>query len=903
MRTIILLSIISALTLCKIDAFAQLDLPQAPAEITTLFEQEINLAPTMNPPTVEIDMPSILPSGIPIYSTGSGDWNDGTNWDCGCSPGLIHEVHVLSGHSIEISQNATVESLFIEDGAALIITSETETAVSLTLFNSLLNEGILESDEATLVLSGNINTHNIAGVNQVKNMTCQSAGTVILNSPLTVLERLDLVSTTLESNGNLKIISGNEAFHGVGEFFNSSIVGDIQLEKEISLIANQYFNLSAGLGAATFEEWNDDLVTTGFPGSDFPLTSFNSIVSYDESQIDEANAYIAPLDVTSTINPTDGFYIYTNAGDYTIDIQGEAIHGAQHYNLSRTAQAVASFEGFHFLGNPFPANISRSIDAGWVRQNVAAALYQWNYNTQQYGTYANGIGVNGCDGEIDMMGTFWVQALEDGASLQINENAKASSEGMEIQVENNRLLMSVNSESQRDEIAFATAPGTSPAYESEWDAQKLFATQVNAEIAWNVDDHFPLAIQRTSAQLSNSSHPILLSVEEAGTFEIQIENTLVLDMVMCMSLEDVVTGNFYPIDEELQFSFSSDAVTEEARFILHFGNAVTSTSTMVTCSDDFNGQVSVQGTGDGPWDYTWKNSEGLVIREIQEAAGPDVSYNLAPGNYSIEIGPNDYCETLTVDVVVESPPPINFLSNFEHVGCGEENSGSIEVEVTGGIPPYTYDWSQGSSGNMLFNLAGGVYDLILTDDNGCELNYSFEIEEAADVVADFDFSASTVALNNGQAVVEFSNTSSGANNFSWNFGDGTTMNNINNPIHIFTEPGIYIVSLQANNDECSNQYQVIITVEESTGISELLEDNFIVAPSAQGWIIETNWNYTGPTEIDIYNLLGQSLIPTWSGHLGKDRIELSTENAKGAVLIQIRRPEDSWVTTIKRLRQ
>ena len=221
--------------------------------------------------------------------------------------------------------------------------------------------------------------------------------------------------------------------------------------------------------------------------------------------------------------------------------------------------------------------------------------------------------------------------------------------------------------------------------------------------------------------------------------------------------------------------------------------------------------------------------------------------------------------------------------------------------MSGGVAPYEYNWSQGSTGNMIFNLAGGTYDLLLSDSNGCELNYSFEIEEAADVVADFDFSSSTVALENGQAVVEFSNTSIGANNITWNFGDGNTSNNINNPVHIFTETGLYVVSLLASNDECSNQYQVIINVEESTGISELFEDNFIVIPTAEGWMIETNWAQAGPTEIDIYNLLGQSLIPTWRGHLGKDRIYLSTYNSKGAILIQMRRPQDSWITTIKRL--
>lgn len=903
MRIFTFFSVIALTSACFSSAQAQLELPSAPSNISVLFNQTPALSQSLNGFNEDIIMPNVLPSGLPVYSTGSGAWNDGLNWDCGCAPGLIHEVHIQAGHDIEMTQDQVVESLILEPGSSLTIVSESETTVSLTLFNSLLNEGSIEASGAALILSGNLNIHHIAGTNEFLDVLCQSAGDVVLDGPLTVLGRVDLTSTTLESNGNLKLIAGNNDFHGIAEYFNSSIIGNIQLEKVITLPSNQYFNLSAGVDAASFEEWNDDLVTTGFPGSDYPLTTFNSIVRYDESQSDEANSYSPPGDVTDMIDPTQGFYIYSNAGEYTIDINGEAVHGAQHYNLTRTSQELGALEGFHFLGNPFAANIDRTIDAGWVRQDVAAAIYQWDHNSRQFGTYVQGIGVNGGDGKVEMMGTFWMQALADGASLQINENAKSSSGGVATEEENEVLMIAVSNGIQADEIALATAEGTSPAYDSEWDAQKLFSTNVIAELAWEAENSFPLAIQRTSQDLSNTSFPILLTAKEAGEFTLNISNQLVLNQVMCMALEDMNTGEVYPIDQELNFSFTSGVVTEENRFTLHFGAAVVSTSTMVTCSSDFDGEINVQGTGNGPWDYTWRNSEGLVIREMVELAGPDTHHNLAPGDYTITIGPNDYCESLEIQATVEAPAPINFMSNYENVGCGEENTGSIEVEVSGGVAPYEYNWSQGSTGNMIFNLAGGTYDLLLSDSNGCELNYSFEIEEAADVVADFDFSASTVALENGQAVVEFSNTSIGANNITWNFGDGNTSNNINNPVHIFTETGLYVVSLLASNDECSNQYQVIINVEESTGISELFEDNFIVIPTAEGWMIETNWAQAGPTEIDIYNLLGQSLIPTWRGHLGKDRIYLSTDNSKGAILIQMRRPQDSWITTIKRLQQ
>jgi hypothetical protein len=51
--------------------------------------------------------------------------------------------------------------------------------------------------------------------------------------------------------------------------------------------------------------------------------------------------------------------------------------------------------------------------------------------------------------------------------------------------------------------------------------------------------------------------------------------------------------------------------------------------------------------------------------------------------------------------------------------CGNGPDGIITTEVTGGQPPYTYNWSNSMTGNLLFNVAAGEYTVTVTDVNGC----------------------------------------------------------------------------------------------------------------------------------------------------------------------------------------
>jgi hypothetical protein len=61
-------------------------------------------------------------------------------------------------------------------------------------------------------------------------------------------------------------------------------------------------------------------------------------------------------------------------------------------------------------------------------------------------------------------------------------------------------------------------------------------------------------------------------------------------------------------------------------------------------------------------------------------------------------------------------------------------SGSIEVIIEGGLPPYKYRWQNGADINKLINQNAGNFNLTVTDGKGCQKSFSFVIGTVSSVV-------------------------------------------------------------------------------------------------------------------------------------------------------------------------
>ncbi|NMC39457.1 MAG: T9SS type B sorting domain-containing protein [Bacteroidales bacterium] len=141
--------------------------------------------------------------------------------------------------------------------------------------------------------------------------------------------------------------------------------------------------------------------------------------------------------------------------------------------------------------------------------------------------------------------------------------------------------------------------------------------------------------------------------------------------------------------------------------------------TDVSCFGGSTGEVNLEVSGGvPPYTYLWNN--GQTTQDIK---------NLAAGDYSVLITDFRNC-TLTVSATVAQPgSAVSASGSVLNVACFGESTGSIDLSPAGGVPPYTYLWSNGSTTQDISDLAAGTYSVTITDFNGCTANYSTAISQ------------------------------------------------------------------------------------------------------------------------------------------------------------------------------
>lgn len=140
-------------------------------------------------------------------------------------------------------------------------------------------------------------------------------------------------------------------------------------------------------------------------------------------------------------------------------------------------------------------------------------------------------------------------------------------------------------------------------------------------------------------------------------------------------------------------------------------NAATS-STDVKCWGNANGQATVYvAGGNGNYTYTWNTSPAQTT--------PTISALIA-GTYTVSVTSPGAC-AITATATVHQPAQLSDTLDIIPEKCGNHN-GSVAAHVQGGVLPYNYHWSNGSSASSLQNLTAGNYFLNVTDANGCMLS-------------------------------------------------------------------------------------------------------------------------------------------------------------------------------------
>jgi len=135
------------------------------------------------------------------------------------------------------------------------------------------------------------------------------------------------------------------------------------------------------------------------------------------------------------------------------------------------------------------------------------------------------------------------------------------------------------------------------------------------------------------------------------------------------------------------------------------------------CQDGL-GTIDIDVSGTGPFTFSWNNG----------ATTEDLS-GLSAGTYTVLIADAGGCE-LTETYQVNNTTSFTVTANITEEFCTSLD-GAIDLTVTGGAAPITFDWDNGETTEDISSLAAGDYIVTITDASGCETTITYTVTQGS----------------------------------------------------------------------------------------------------------------------------------------------------------------------------
>ncbi len=279
--------------------------------------------------------------------------------------------------------------------------------------------------------------------------------------------------------------------------------------------------------------------------------------------------------------------------------------------------------------------------------------------------------------------------------------------------------------------------------------------------------------------------------------------------------------------------------------------------------------TSVNGTS-----FMWDFDNG----EISMEENPTEIFD-APGTYHVVLVAANDCGTTVygADVVINATIPTANFSASATAGCAP-----LEVHFTDESSDGPTDWLWSFPGGTpatsteqnptVFYPEAGIYDVELMASNSAGTGGVFYAEII--VVNDIPSVGFDVVVN--APIVNFTNTSSNADTYEWDFGDGNSSTE-ENPVHSYTEGGDYEVTLTAMNECGIEVYTQTVTIEPNT--THILDEKYFSINAAPNPFSEyVQVQYYLDKNIDNANLIISNI-------LGKEIAKIPVNAGDGSIYI------------------
>lgn len=377
---------------------------------------------------------------------------------------VFNQLTILGNSVVSVTQGTLPKTLELGSttGGGLIVHAGSElglgknhlTIIGSGTINPQNQTGRIAFDNSNLSVTSSSSSNSYLYtkplVDHVSAVTANltGAGALILQDSLFVAESVKMLNGTLNANGFLTLVSTAdqtariERVEGTGD-----ITGDVRFQRYVRP-GRMYRYLSFPVQGATVGDLQKRVLVTGnFDGrSTGPgLTTNPSLFYYTEP-----GGWLPYPTTTSAaeFSMGRGYAVFVRKADdpTTITVAGEVHTGDFPFQLN--AGSALPNAGWSLLGNPYAAPIQWG-GTGWIGNGINPTVYVRD-NEQGNGRFLQW---DGEDGDLEFEGliaqgqAFWVKATSAGASLTIQENAKATDEAIFYRTKqdsNSSLTISLN---------------------------------------------------------------------------------------------------------------------------------------------------------------------------------------------------------------------------------------------------------------------------------------------------------------------------------------------------------------------------------------------------------------------------------------------------------------------------
>jgi hypothetical protein len=246
--------------------------------------------------------------------------------------------------------------------------------------------------------------------------------------------------------------------------------------------------------------------------------------------------------------------------------------------------------------------------------------------------------------------------------------------------------------------------------------------------------------------------------------------------------------------------------------------------------------------GTPPYTYEWSTN---VSGSFTNSSSASTNFTLNAGNgrvhAKVSVRITDACgrnffstKAIVVQYIELTQTRISDYNGY-NISCHGNSDGYIQLFVNGGTPPYTYNWSNGTTTKNVSGLAAGAYYLTITDALSGTLLDTFTLTQPTAISLSLSGTATLPCFYTATGSIT-SSVSGGVTPYAYNWSDGATTSNISNALpgehtlaisdangcyastsHIIASPDSILLEITATNLSCYNNGSGAINLSATGG--------------------------------------------------------------------------------------